>query len=61
MESYLRHSGSVKDTAEEMFIHRNTVNYKIKKIEELLQLDLSNLDNRIKLTMGLMVDNLYSE
>ena len=61
LESYLRHSGSVKDTAEEMFIHRNTVNYKIKKIEELLQLDLSNLDNRIKLTMGLMVDNLYSE
>lgn len=61
LESYLRHSGSVKDTAEEMFIHRNTVNYKIKKIEELLQIDLSQLDNRIKLTMGLMLDNLYNE
>lgn len=61
LESYLRHSGSVKDTAEEMFIHRNTVNYKIKKIEELLQIDLSDLNNRIKLTMGLMLDNLYNE
>lgn len=61
LESYLRHSGSVKDTAEEMFIHRNTVNYKIKKIEEILRLDLSQLDNRIKLTMGLMLDHLYSE
>lgn len=61
LESYLRHSGSVKDTAEEMFIHRNTVNYKIKKIEELLQIDLSDLDNRINLTMGLMLDNLYNE
>lgn len=61
LESYLRHSGSVKDTAEEMFIHRNTVNYKIKKIEELLQIDLSDLNNRIKLTMGIMLDNLYNE
>lgn len=61
LECYLRHSGSVKDTAEEMFIHRNTVNYKIRKIEEILQLDLSHLDHRIKLTIGLMLDHLYNE
>ena len=38
---------SVKETAEAMFVHRNTINYKINKIEEMLNCDLSELDTRL--------------
>lgn len=61
MESYLKHSGSVKDTAEELYVHRNTINYKIKKIEEILQVDLSSLDQRMKLMIGCMLRTLQNE
>ena len=40
LDCYMKHNGSVQDTAEELFVHRNTVNYKIKKIEALLNVDI---------------------
>ncbi|WP_244834100.1 PucR family transcriptional regulator [Clostridium sp. BJN0001] len=58
LRSYLKNNGSVKETADELFIHRNTVNYKINKIEELLNMDLSSLDSRIQLSVGLMLKDM---
>ena len=59
LRSYLKNNGSVKETADELFIHRNTVNYKINKIEELLQMDLSSLDTRIQLSVGFMLEDMF--
>ena len=56
--SYLKNNGSVKETADELFIHRNTVNYKINKIEELLNIDLSSLDTRLQLRVGFMIQDM---
>ncbi|MEG1462461.1 MAG: helix-turn-helix domain-containing protein, partial [Anaerorhabdus sp.] len=39
---YLECNHSVKDTAELLFIHRNTVNYRIQKIKELLDMEISD-------------------
>lgn len=58
LRSYLKNNGSVKETADELFIHRNTVNYKINKIEELLNMNLSSLDARLQLTVGLMLEDM---
>lgn len=55
LRSYLDHNGSVKDTAESLFVHRNTVNYKIAKAGEILCMDLSRLANRMQLMLGYML------
>ena len=59
LRSYLKNNGSVKETADELFIHRNTVNYKINKIEELLNMDLSSLDTRLQLSIGFMLEDMF--
>ena len=39
---YIRNIGSISKTAEELFVHRNTVNNKIGKLKTLLPFDLDN-------------------
>lgn len=50
---YLARSGSVKETAAELFVHRNTVTYKLRRIEEVLGEDLSDFGVRERLNVGL--------
>lgn len=42
LKKYLECSQNATVAAEQLFIHRNTLNYRIKKIEELTGLDLDN-------------------
>lgn len=58
LKSYLKHNGSVRDTAEEMFLHRNTINYKLNKIEEIVHMDLSDLETRQKMNIGFMIQEV---
>ena len=58
LDCYMKHNGSVQDTAEELFVHRNTVNYKIKKIEALLNVDITKFSVRNELALGLLVAKL---
>ncbi len=58
LASYLFHNCSVQEAAEELFIHRNTVNYRLNKISELTHMDLSSQKSRLELQAGLMVKNI---
>lgn len=58
LKSYLKHNGSVMETASELYIHRNTVNYKLNRIEELLHMDLSSLDIRSQLWIGCLLQDM---
>jgi len=44
LKSYLDNNTSVQEVAKETFVHRNTINYKLKKIKEILQCDLDYHD-----------------
>ncbi len=44
--------GSIKAVAEAMYTHRNTVNYRLGKIRELLDADLSDADERTRYRMA---------
>ncbi|MBM7854108.1 hypothetical protein JOC37_000480 [Desulfohalotomaculum tongense] len=44
-----------KKTADKLFIHVNTLRYRIKKIEELLKIDLNKLENQSNLFMALKI------
>lgn len=55
LQCYLRHDCSVKDTAQELVVHRNTVNYKLGKAAEVLGKDLSGFDIRFQLHLGFLL------
>ncbi|MFI3213546.1 MAG: PucR family transcriptional regulator ligand-binding domain-containing protein [Eubacteriales bacterium] len=61
LKCYLKHSGSVKEAAAELFVHRNTINYKVKKIEELLGASLSSVEMQTKLNLGLLLYDMYAK
>ncbi|QOT19842.1 PucR family transcriptional regulator [Paenarthrobacter sp. YJN-5] len=39
---YLRHAGNVQEACSELFIHRNTLSYRLRRIEGILGLELGN-------------------
>jgi len=49
LRAYLHHSGNTRAVCEELFIHRNTLSYRLRRIEELLGTDLS--DGRLRATL----------
>lgn len=52
-DAYLRLSGNSAKICEELFIHRNTLSYRLRKIEELLKLDLSDGEVRATCLLAL--------
>ena len=52
--TYLKCDGHIKEISEKMFIHKNTVHYKVHRIEEILDCDLSRLDTKIYLMIASM-------
>lgn len=55
LENYLNCSCNAKKTAEEMFLHRNTLNYRLKKIREILGCDLEKLDTCLELKLAFLI------
>jgi sugar diacid utilization regulator len=53
LEVYLRRSGVTPAICQELVIHRNTLAYRLKRIEELLGLDLQDGQVRATLLMAL--------
>ncbi|MDQ0495328.1 sugar diacid utilization regulator [Paenibacillus brasilensis] len=58
LETYFVNNGQVNETPRELFIHRNTVLYRLEKISGLLNLDLKNTDHLLLLKLGLMFRHL---
>lgn len=52
---YLEHNCSVTETANEMFLHRNTIKYRIKKCEELLECDFTETSQCFQLLLALVL------
>jgi hypothetical protein len=50
---YIRSGGSLQQTAEQCFIHLNTVKYRLKRIAQLLGTDLTSPEDRFQLDFAL--------
>lgn len=57
LETFLNKNCSIKDTAEAMYLHRNTMNYRIGKIREILGVDFTNLETCLNLKLAFLVRN----
>ena len=55
LENYLNCNCNAKKTAEEMFLHRNTLNYRLKKIREILDCDFEDLDTCLGLKLAFLI------
>ena len=53
VEAFLDCDGNVAATAQKLFTHRHTVRYRLERVKELSDLDMSSTDGREKLSLGL--------
>jgi len=54
LEAYLRHSGSVNTVAKQLFLHRNTVRHRLRRIRKLISADLADPDTRLSLQLAIL-------
>lgn len=57
---FLEENGSTRRISERQFIHRNTVLYKLKKIETLLDMDLSNPFTKTNLYIAFLIEDILA-
>ncbi|WP_027938092.1 PucR family transcriptional regulator [Anaeroarcus burkinensis] len=55
LRCYLEQDGSVQAVAKLTYVHRNTINYKLKKIRELTGCDLARSEERLQLMLALKI------
>ena len=48
---------NVSETSRHLFIHRNTLVYRMEKLEKITGLDLRNFDDAVTFKIALMVEN----
>lgn len=58
LEKYLFNQCNLKATANMLFLHPNTLRYRLKKAEEILELDLEDFDTKLNLITALKIKHL---
>ncbi|WP_019156064.1 PucR family transcriptional regulator [Robertmurraya massiliosenegalensis] len=59
LESFAHHQFDLKQTSDAIFLHRNTLRYRIKKIEEILNIKLDDVNNRLNIVAALKIKQLH--
>lgn len=57
--TYVNAAGDIKKTAQDLFIHANTVRYRLSKIKELLSLDAAEGELFTQLNLAVKLDQLF--
>lgn len=60
LNMYLEKDGNMNEVASALFIHRNTVSYHLKKIEEILKCDLYSERSRTEIYMALRIKEILA-
>lgn len=61
LRSYLQHAGNVQAVAAEQFLHRGTVYYRLRRIETLLDVDLTDGNARLSIHLGVLSWTLVAD
>lgn len=61
LETYFQCNCNVKKVSETAYLHKNTVLYKLKKIEGILHCDFSNIDDLVNIRLALIIKDLAEE
>ncbi len=58
---YLQTNGNIKETAELLYIHRSSLNYRLEKIKDIIKLDIDDAEQRFNLMMAYKLYDLFSK
>lgn len=61
IDSYFEHHGNISQTAETLYIHRNTLLYRLERIQELTEHDLNQSNMRLALHLALKIWQLRTD
>jgi purine catabolism regulator len=54
LDAYVSNEGLLGDTARQLYVHRNTVSYRLEKLSELLGLDFKKPNDFMKLRLAVL-------
>ena len=57
INKFFENNLNVSETSRQLFVHRNTLVYRIEKIQKSTGLDLRNFDDALTLKIALMVES----
>lgn len=60
IQKFFKHNLNVSETARELFVHRNTLVYRLDKIEKITGLDLREFDQAVTFKVAMMVNKYLS-
>lgn len=58
--SYLKQDGSISAVAEEFNVHRNTINYKIKQIKNIMGINF-DYNDKLQILLALYIDDMLNQ
>jgi DNA-binding PucR family transcriptional regulator len=61
LEVFLNHDSNVKEAANALHVHVNTLNYRLKRISEIANIDLKNMAQKVTLYLDLKTEKLHDE
>ena len=53
LRAFIEHGSRLRETAADMYVHRNTLAYRLERIEEMLSVDLKDRDARLAIELAL--------
>lgn len=57
IKSYVKNNGSIKKCADELFVHKNTIQYRLNKLAAITGYNPRNINDLIRLYIGFMITN----
>lgn len=60
LDVYLYNNQNIQTTAGDLFIHRHTLNYRLKQIETKTGLQLKSADDRMQIQLAIMAYKLLN-
>ena len=61
LSMYFECGGNLKRVSEKMYIHYNTILYRIQKIQQITKLDISNSNDRLNLEVSLKIMSIIND
>lgn len=52
LKVYLQNNGSMKQTAEDLYLHRSTLNYRLDKIRDIMKVDIDDANERFNIMLS---------
>lgn len=61
LHTYLKRACNTTETAEALYLHRNSVIYRLHRIEDLCDIDLGETDTRFRLRLSFAISNVINQ